>query len=128
MQRLLITGSEGQLGKALVKMYPHATAASRKVLDISSADQVEAFDWSGYDVILNAAAYVNADHSETSSGREVTWAANAIGPCNLARVAMKNNLGLIHFSSEYVFDGTQKNHDENEPFTPLSVYGETKAA
>lgn len=127
-ERLLITGSGGQLGKALSEAYPDATMLDRSALDISNKEEVEAVDWSQYDVIINAAAYVNADHSETEDGRERTWKANAEGPRNLARVALENNLHLIHFSSEYVFDGTNQNHQEDEPFTPLSVYGQTKAA
>jgi dTDP-4-dehydrorhamnose 3,5-epimerase len=71
---------------------------------------------------------VNADKSETPEGREITWKANAAGPRNLGKVALENNLHLIHFSSEYVFDGSNENHQEDEPFSPLSVYGQAKAA
>lgn len=127
-KRVLITGCEGQLGRALVKMYPEATAANRSMLDISDMQQVKSFDWSSYDIVINAAAYVNADHSEASAGREITWNANAIGPRNLSDVATQYNIHLVHFSSEYVFDGTQENHREDEALTPLSVYGQTKAA
>jgi dTDP-4-dehydrorhamnose reductase len=109
-------------------MYPTAAATNRSMLDISDADQVRAIDWSKYDVIINAAAYVNADNSETSEGREITWRANALGTRNLTEVAIKYNLHLVHFSSEYVFDGNIENHKEDEPFSPLSVYGQTKAA
>lgn len=126
--RFLILGCEGQLGKALVKMYPNATAANRAVLNISDTKQVAAYDWSKYDVVFNAAAYVNADHSETPEGREMSWKANAAGPQNLAQAALRYDFHLVHFSSEYVFDGLQDNHKEQEPFTPLSVYGQTKAA
>jgi len=127
-KRIFITGRNGQLGKALTAHYPEATAASREELDISNRDQVQAIDWSNFDIIINAAAYVNADDSETEVGRERTWKANAVGPRNLAEVAIANNLHLIHISSEYVFNGLVENHDEDEPFTPLSVYGQTKAA
>lgn len=127
-KKLFITGRNGQLGKALTEKYPQATSLGKSDFDISDMEQVESVDWSQYDVIINAAAYVNADHSETEEGREQTWKANAVGPRNLAKVAIENGLHLIHFSSEYVFDGTRENHDENEPFTPQSVYGQTKAA
>jgi len=127
-ERIFITGRNGQLGKALAEKYPEATAMSHNELDISDRDQVKAIDWSHFDVIINAAAYVNADHSETEEGRKATWETNAVGPRHLAEAAITHNLHLIHISSEYVFDGTKRNHDENELFTPLSVYGETKAA
>jgi dTDP-4-dehydrorhamnose 3,5-epimerase len=127
-KRIFITGRNGQLGKALVEKYPEATAKSREELDISDIDQVRSINWSDYDVIINAAAYVNADHSETQEGREKTWKANTVGPRNLTEVALANDLHLIHVSSEYVFDGIKANHDEQEAFTPLSVYGQAKAA
>ena len=125
---LYITGGNGQLGKALAEKYPEATIAGREVLDISNIDQVESVDWSKYRVIINAAAYVNADKSETQEYRGLTWGANAIGPRNLAKIALEHSLHLIHISSDYVFDGLKKNHSEDEIFSPLSVYGETKAA
>lgn len=127
-KRILITGCNGQLGKALVEKYPEAIAMSRNDLDISDPKAVRAIDWSKYDLIINAAAYVNADQSETEEGREKTWLANAVGPRNLAEVAIKHNLHLIHISSEYVFNGDKGNHNENEAMTPLSVYGQAKAA
>lgn len=127
-KRVFITGAGGQLGKALVEQYPGATSADRNRLDISDMAQLEAIDWSNYDVIINAAAYVNADHSETAEGREITWKVNAEGPRNLAKIARRFNLHLIHVSSDYVYDGTRKNHKEDEDLTPLSVYGHAKAA
>jgi len=127
-KNIFITGADGQLGKALAEKYPNATAANKSALDISDAAQVENIDWEKYDVIINAAAYVNADQSETSEGRQLSWKVNAEGPRNLASAAIKYGLSLIHVSSEYVFDGTQSNHSEDEAFSPLSVYGQTKAA
>lgn len=127
-KRIFITGAGGQLGKALVNEFPDADSADKTELDISDYDYVSSKKWSEYDVIINAAAYVNADGAETAEGRRVAWMANAVGPRNLARVAIENDLRLIHFSSEYVFDGTIQNHDEKEGLSPLSVYGQTKAA
>lgn len=127
-KKIIITGCNGQLGKALQSQYPEAVFLNRAELDISDEKQVNSYDWSNCEVIINAAAYVNADHSETVEGREATWMANALGPRNLALIAIQNDILLIHVSSEYVFDGTKKNHNENELFTPLSVYGQSKAA
>lgn len=60
--------------------------------------------------------------------RQNAWAANATAVANLARVATACGITLVHVSSDYVFDGTVTEHGEDEPFTPLSVYGESKAA
>lgn len=126
--KIVITGCNGQLGVALKQYYPEAVALSKDDLDIADRAKVEQYDWNNCDVIINAAAYVNADDSETEQGRIRTWKANAQGPANLALVARVHYLHLIHISSEYVFDGSKKNHQELEDFSPLSVYGQTKAA
>lgn len=126
--RLLITGAHGQLGTALRQQYPKARAVSAKELDVSDAEAVAAYDWQNIDIILNAAAYTNVDGAETSEGRAIAWQVNAAGTRNLAAAAIQHSLTLIHISSEYVFDGSQDNHTETEPFTPLSVYGQSKAA
>lgn len=125
---LLILGANGQLGRALTKRLPDAKAASRAILDITDAAAVNAYDWSGVDVIINAAAYTKVDDAETPDGRRAAWAANASAVGNLARIATKHDITLVHVSSEYVFDGTQDNHPEDEPLSPLSAYGTSKAA
>lgn len=126
--RFLIVGANGQLGKALSTQYPKATAVDSASLDISDKAAVEAFDWSNFSHILNAAAYTNVDGAETSEGRVAAWAVNASAVANLAAVANQHNLTLVHISSDYVFDGTNNPHTETELLSPLSVYGASKAA
>ena len=127
-KKYVILGANGQLGKALRVMFPNAKALSRQELDIANEAQVNMFDWSKYDVILNAAALVNADGSETLELRAKAWLANAYGPRNLAKVAIEQNKTLVHYSSDYVWDGREKNHQDDEVVAPLLVYGESKAA
>ena len=128
-KKTLITGANGQLGRALAALYPDADCVDRDSLDISDRDAVEqARRWRDYGLILNAAAYTAVDAAETPEGREAAWSANASAVANLARVAMRYGITLVHISSEYVFDGTKTPHTEEEPFTPLGVYGQTKAA
>lgn len=124
----LIIGANGQLGKALQAQYPNATAVDMAELDISDKQAVNSFDWSGVKVILNAAAYTNVDEAETAEGRTSAWQANAVAPANLAQICSKNDITLVHISTDYVFDGRQDLHAEDEPFCPLSVYGASKAA
>ena len=127
-KKYVILGANGQLGKALRAMFPDANSLPREELDIADEAQVNMFDWSKYDVILNAAALVNADGSETEELRAKTWLANAYGPRNLAKVAIEQNKTLVHYSSDYVWDGREKNHKDDEVVAPLLVYGESKAA
>ncbi len=125
---LLIVGANGQLGTALREKYPGAKIIDVGELDISNQAAVRAYDWSDTKVVLNAAAYTNVDGAETAQGRIVGWKVNATGPCNLAEAAISHNFTLVHVSSDYVFDGTHDNHSETEPFSPLNVYGQSKAA
>ena len=126
--RFLIIGANGQLGKALQHNYPDAMAVDREQLDITDWSAVQQFDWSRVDVILNAAAYTNVDGAQTTEGRQAAWKINASGAGYLSRVAAWQGVTLVHISSEYVFDGTQTVHTEDEPFTPLGVYAQAKAA
>jgi dTDP-4-dehydrorhamnose 3,5-epimerase/reductase len=125
---ILIVGANGQLGLALQAQYPGAQAVDSAELDITDTELVRNFDWKDIRVILNAAAYTNVDGAETPEGRIAAWKVNAVGVRNLAEVALAHDLTLVHISSDYVFDGEQSNHTEEEDFSPLSTYGSTKAA
>jgi len=124
---IVITGANGQLGKALQSKYPEAQALTGNDLDISNLDQVQSFDWSNTQVIINAAAYTNVDGAETDEGKEAAWSVNADAVGNLARIAQEKEITLIHVSTDYVFDGSKRIHTESETFSPLSVYGKSKA-
>lgn len=125
---IFIIGANGQLGTALRQQYPGAQYADREELDITSRTSVDAFDWTGITTILNAAAWTNVDGAETDEGRIGAWAVNASAVANLTRVAAKHGMTLLHISTDYVFDGTKDPHLEDEVFSPLSVYGASKAA
>lgn len=126
-KKTLVTGANGQLGRALREEFPDAEFVTREEFDITG-DVAHARRWKDYGTIINAAAYTAVDQAETLEGRKDAWQINALAVANLARVAMDNQITLVHISSEYVFDGTQTPHGENEIFTPLGVYGQSKAA
>ncbi|MFZ1243285.1 MAG: NAD(P)-dependent oxidoreductase [Candidatus Saccharimonas sp.] len=128
MSNILITGSGGQLGKALQVQYPTANLTTRATLDIANRQAVDNFNWEGIDIIINAAAYTDVDRAETTDGRLAAWAINANATANLVRACRAHDITLVHLSSDYVFDGTASLHTETEPFSPLGVYGQTKAA
>jgi len=77
---------------------------------------------------VNAAAYTAVDAAETPQGRRDAWATNVAGVAALVEAARSSRATLVHVSSDYVFDGTRELHPEDEPFSPLGVYGQTKAA
>lgn len=126
--RFLIIGAHGQLGKALQEKYPNAKAMDRDELDICDKSSIDNFDWSNVTHILNAAAYTNVDGAESEEGRRAAWAVNATSVGNLSQAATKYGLMIIHISTDYVFDGIQNLHTEDETLSPLSVYGASKAA
>lgn len=125
---ILITGANGQLGQALKAHYPEAQTADINQLDITNPASVAEYDWNSVKVVVNAAAYTKVDDAETTEGRIAAWKVNATAVGYLAQAALKHDLTLVHISTDYVFDGTQNPHTEDEPLSPLSVYGQTKAA
>lgn len=124
----LIIGASGQLGTALAKALPDAVAVDRDQLDLADPTSLAAFDFSTFGVVINAAAYTAVDRAETAEGRKDSWAINATGVATLARVAIEHRFTLVHVSSDYVFDGVQTVHSEDEVLSPLGVYGQSKAA
>ena len=126
--KIFIVGANGQLGTALRAKYPNAKSANSSELDITDVASVESFNWSNIEIIINAAAYTNVDGAETPEGRESSWKVNASAVANLTRKAIQQDMTLVHVSSDYVFDGMKTPHLEDEPFTPLGVYGQSKAA
>ncbi|MGI3781821.1 MAG: sugar nucleotide-binding protein [Janthinobacterium lividum] len=125
---MLVVGAKGQLGRALGDAFPDAVAVGRDVLDLADPTSVAAFDLSPYGTIVNAAAYTAVDAAETADGRRQAWATNVTGLGALVEAARRHRATLVHVSSDYVFDGTRELHPEDEPFSPLGVYGQTKAA
>ena len=120
----LVLGAGGQLGRALLTALPHAVGLTRAEWDLADPDSVDALDLADVDAIVNAAAYA----AETLQGRREAWATNVTGVGHLVRRVRERGIPLVHVSSDYVFDGTVTEHTEDEPFSPLGVYGQTKAA
>lgn len=129
-RRTLVVGAHGQLGTALQRELAgldHVEFTDADTLDLTE-DLSTARPWTQYDTIINAAAYTAVDRAETPEGRAAAWKVNVEAVANLARVATRYRLTLVHVSTDYVFDGSQELHTEDEPLTPLGVYGQTKAA
>lgn len=124
----VIVGAGGQLGRALRREFPGAVALDRAALDVTDAADVAAYDWSGVDVVLNAAAWTAVDAAEDPANLPAVRAVNVAAVAHLAEAAETHGAALVHISSEYVFDGA---HDgpipEGLPPSPLSGYGRSKA-
>ena len=131
--KILITGSNGQVGSCLVdrlKLKPEIEflALNRQQLDITDPAQVDTIvKLFNPDVIINAAAYTAVDKAEQEA--ELCYAINRDGPKFLADAAHKNGALLLHISTDYVFSGEKQGiYDEEDPVAPQGVYGQSKLA
>jgi dTDP-4-dehydrorhamnose reductase / dTDP-4-dehydrorhamnose 3,5-epimerase len=124
---VVITGANGQVGRALQKVYPQALALDREQLDITNQKAINEFNWDNVKVIINAAAWTDVDGAENPSNYNLVKAVNVDASRYLATAASQHDLTFVTFSSDYVFDGSQPIHNEDELFSPLNIYGKTKA-
>jgi dTDP-4-dehydrorhamnose reductase len=129
--RFLVTGAQGQVGRALAAAaWPEGAQVAvhgRDRLDITDPQAVAAaLDEARPDVVVNAAAYTAVDQAEAEP--ETAFAANRDGPAQLARACRDRGAALLHLSTDYVFDGTKDAPwREDDPVRPLGVYGHSKA-
>ena len=127
-QRVLVLGANGQLGKALRAEFPQAVFYSRAECDLACIDQVQALPIDQFDVVINAAAYTTVDTAETLEGAALAEAVNTEAVNALSGATTEQGVLLVHVSTDYVFDGTQKTpYVETDEFNPLGVYAKTKA-
>jgi len=126
---IAVTGAGGQLGQAMVRRLAErntVTALARADLDIADATAVErAVTALHPDAIVNCAAYNAVDRAEDDVPAALDG--NAFGVQSLARAAVREGAALVHFSTDFVFDGTaSRPYIEDAPVAPLSVYGQSK--
>lgn len=129
MKRILVTGANGQLGRALAAVVPNgyqAVVADRQTLNIADVESVMSWiDDKTPDGIINAAAYTAVDKAETEVDMAKTT--NTDGPKNLAAAAFDRGIPLVHVSTDFVFNGhAGAPYRTDDNLDPLSVYGVTK--
>jgi len=129
--RVLVTGADGQVGRALLARFAGSAeviGCNRIMLDLSNADRIrEKVREIAPDIIVNAGAYTAVDRAE--SEKELAFAINGRGPGVLAEEARRAGSLLIHYSTDYVFNGSKAEPwVEDDATDPLSVYGASKLA
>ncbi len=127
--KILIVGSGGRLGAALVRDYRgkfDVTGFNHTQLDLANQNQIQdKLSPLEFDLLINCAAMTNVDLCEQEI--EQAFAINAEGPQLLARICRDKNAKMIHFSTDYVFDGEKREpYAESDLAKPISVYGESK--
>ena len=130
MQKILLTGVNGQVGHALKTTLAEyeIVALSREQLDLTKSHDIRRVVREiKPNLIINPAAYTAVDKAESEP--ELAFAINATAAQILAEEAARLNAGLIHFSTDYVYDGTKtKPYLETDEINPVSIYGKSKLA
>ena len=129
--KIVILGTGGRLGAALVCEYGDeydVTGFNHAQLDLSNLDDVRGkLRALSFDVLINAAAFTNVDLCETE--RDRAFMINGEAPGVLAEICREKGAKLIHFSTDYVFDGEKRApYTEEDEAKPISVYGASKLA
>jgi dTDP-4-dehydrorhamnose reductase len=129
--RIVILGAGGRLGAALLREYRanfEVTGFDRTQLDLSDLSAVqEKLRQTGFDLLINAAGFTKVDLCETQPDR--AFLINAEAPRVLADICGAKSARLIHFSTDYVFDGEKPDpYTEEDEAAPISVYGKSKLA
>lgn len=128
---ILVTGASGQLGQSIQFIASNYSDcqfifASSTDLDITNQERVNHFfDTNTIDFCINTAAYTAVDKAESEIDK--AEAINVVGPRNLAIACQKNQVKLLHISTDFVFDGaSSKPYLETDATNPLGIYGKTK--
>jgi len=135
--KVLIFGSSGQLGETLTRIlmndFEVITPPKLNTLDgycdfTNSSSVTKTLDKVKPDIIINAAAFTDVDGAESETNRPLVDAVNVDSPRLLSEWALYNDALLIHFSTDYVFDGAKGSpYDEDNAKSPLNYYGHTKS-
>ncbi len=130
--KVLITGSNGQLGKTIKELYAINgdeivfTFTTKAELDISVKSEIEDFfSINGFNYCINCAAYTNVE--QAGKDRKIAFKVNAEGVKHLAQICKKTKTVLIHISTDYVFDGNKNTpYLESDITNPINEYGKSK--
>jgi dTDP-4-dehydrorhamnose reductase len=136
MKKILLTGVNGQVGHAIFQLlaqpqynqFFQVVGLARDQLDLTNPDAIrQVIQTVKPDIIVNPAAYTAVDRAESEP--ELAFAVNALAPKVMAEEAKKIGASIIHFSTDYVYDGKKQTaYQEIDATDPLSVYGQSKLA
>jgi dTDP-4-dehydrorhamnose reductase len=129
--RVLLTGGSGQIGGELQRAAPKNWSIFAPDLDefdyCNPSSVMSVVQREAWDLIVNTAAHTAVDRAESDAA--AVWQINAVGVAGLARLAALESIPFIQISTDYVFDGAKPEpYTEDDPVSPLGVYGSSKAA
>ncbi len=124
-QKTILFGAYGMLGSALQEVFPHAQCIGHRNVDITDEEVIMKLVKREHPgLVINAAAYTDVDGCEDN--RAYAFAVNGNGPGYIAKACAEVGALLVHFSTDYIFDGTRKEYREDDFPNPINVYGESK--
>lgn len=129
--KILLLGHKGMLGSDLLAKLStdhEVVGMDKEEIDIVSTSECKAaIKEIEPNIVINAAAYTNVDGCETA--KDECFAVNAEAVKNIAEACRNKNIHIIHFSTDYVFDGTARQpYKEDHPYNPINTYGDSKLA
>ncbi|TRZ89936.1 MAG: dTDP-4-dehydrorhamnose reductase [Methanosarcinales archaeon] len=123
--KTLIFGAGGMLGTELCTVFPDAVKLDLRDLDIRDREKViETIEINGHDVVINAAAYTAVDDCEDNRG--LAFEVNGAAPGYMAEGCKRVGATLVHYSTDYIFDGSKKEYVESDSSNPINIYGSSK--
>lgn len=125
LEKTILFGAYGMLGHALQEVFPFAHFFGHRTIDVTDEDAImKLMRHERPAIVINAAAYTDVDGCEDNRVR--AFAVNGTGPGYLAKACTEVNAILVHFSTDYIFDGTRTEYCEEDCPNPINVYGESK--
>jgi dTDP-4-dehydrorhamnose reductase len=123
-KKVLILGASGMLGHALPAVFPDAILKGHE-LDITNKARIKSYIHSEKPaIVINAAAYTDVEGAE--DGPELAFAVNARAAGSVAEACSETGALLVHYSTDYIFNGEKEEYFENDSPDPLNVYGKSK--
>ena len=123
--KIVIFGANGMLGHALQQVFPQVHFFGRRDVDIMDEKAVKRIlQQERPQTVINAAAYTDVDGCEDN--RDHAFAVNGYGPGYIAAACSEIGAVLVHYSTDYVFDGIKKEFRESDEANPINTYGESK--
>ena len=126
--KIIVTDKNGQLARTIISNFKNkffVKSYDKKKIDITKKSDLLKLNLKGVSILINTAAYNEVEKSEKKN--KLANKVNFVALKSLKEICDKNNIFLIHFSTDYVFDGKKKSYSENDVVNPINEYGKSKA-